>query len=82
MSIRDSRVIRVRVSNALRVWVEVRVYVLAAAVTSLAYRRNSHFRCYCGGIYHQESFVHVIYVGVSVRVMAVVNWVLFSLFTV
>jgi len=33
------------------------VLVLAAAVTSLAYRHNSHFRCYCGVIYCRKRVV-------------------------
>jgi len=29
-------------------------------VTSLAYRRNSHFWCYCSGIYCRKSIVHLL----------------------
>ena len=28
---------------------------------TLVYRRNSHFRCYCGGIYRRKRFIHFIY---------------------
>jgi len=37
------------------------VLVLVAAVTSLAYRCSSHFRCYCGGIYRRKRVVLPVY---------------------
>jgi len=35
------------------------VLVLAAVVTNLAYHCDSHFRCYCSGIYRRTKVVHL-----------------------
>jgi len=52
--------------TSLGLWLRFRVTTVAvrsailataAAVTSLVYRRNSHFRRYCGGIYRRKSIV-------------------------
>ena len=47
--------------TSLGLWLRVMVSVsISTGVTSLVYRRNSHFRCYCGGIYRRKSIVPVV----------------------
>ena len=48
VTVRVSKVLRVRVKGSL---------VLAAEVTRLAYRHNSHFQCYWCGIYCRKRAV-------------------------